>query len=54
MLSQQVYLNFEGVDSFFYVWVNGHRVGYSQVSHSTSEFDVTPIWWRVKTCWRCW
>ena len=42
MLSQQVCLNFEGVDSFFYVWVNGHRVGYSQVSHSTSEFDVTP------------
>lgn len=42
MLSQQVCLNFEGVDSFFYVGVNGHRVGYSQVSHSTSEFDVTP------------
>ncbi len=42
MLEQNVYLNFEGVDSFFYVWVNGHRVGYSQVSHSTSEFDVTP------------
>lgn len=42
MLSQTVYLNFEGVDSFFYVWVNGQRVGYSQVSHSTSEFDITP------------
>ena len=42
MLSQSVYLNFEGVDSFFYVWVNGNPVGYSQVSHSTSEFDVTP------------
>lgn len=35
------YLNFEGVDSCFYVWLNGHYVGYSQVSHSTSEFDVT-------------
>lgn len=35
------YLNFEGVDSCFYVWVNGHFVGYSQVSHCTSEFDVT-------------
>ena len=36
-----VYLNFEGVDSCFYVWLNGRYVGYSQVSHSTSEFDVT-------------
>lgn len=36
------YLNFEGVDSCFYVWLNGNFVGYSQVSHSTSEFDVTP------------
>lgn len=35
------YLNFEGVDSCFYVWMNGKYVGYSQVSHSTSEFDVT-------------
>lgn len=37
----QAYLNFEGVDSCFYLWVNGQYVGYSQVSHSTSEFDVT-------------
>lgn len=35
------YLNFEGVDSCFYVWLNGTFVGYSQVSHSTSEFDIT-------------
>lgn len=35
------YLDFEGVDSCFYVWINGAFVGYSQVSHSTSEFDVT-------------
>ncbi|MFV0401949.1 MAG: glycoside hydrolase family 2 TIM barrel-domain containing protein [Oscillospiraceae bacterium] len=34
------FLNFEGVDSCFYVWMNGEFVGYSQVSHSTSEFDV--------------
>lgn len=38
----KAYLNFEGVDSCFYVWLNGTFVGYSQVSHSTSEFDVTP------------
>lgn len=37
----RAYLNFEGVDSCFYVWLNGTYVGYSQVSHSTSEFDVT-------------
>ena len=37
----KAYLNFEGVDSCFYVWVNGTYVGYSQVSHATSEFDVT-------------
>lgn len=35
------YLVFEGVDSCFYVWLNGKYVGYSQVSHSTSEFDIT-------------
>lgn len=37
----KAFLNFEGVDSCFYVWVNGMFTGYSQVSHSTSEFDVT-------------
>ena len=35
------FLNFEGVASCFYVWLNGQFVGYSQVAHSTSEFDVT-------------
>ena len=35
------FLNFEGVDSCFYVWLNGTYIGYSQVSHSTSEFDVS-------------
>lgn len=35
------YLNFEGVDSCFYLWINGQFVGYSQVSHATSEFDIT-------------
>lgn len=37
----RAYLNFEGVDSCFYVWLNGIYVGYSQVSHATAEFDVT-------------
>ncbi len=40
-IKKKNYLNFEGVDSCFYVWVNGKFVGYSQVSHSTSEFDIS-------------
>ncbi|HCA34543.1 MAG TPA: beta-galactosidase [Lachnospiraceae bacterium] len=43
MGTDQYYLNFEGVDSCFYVWINGQFVGYSQVSHSTSEFNVTKV-----------
>ena len=39
----KAFLNFEGVDSCFYVWVNGSYVGYSQVSHMTSEFDITNL-----------
>lgn len=39
----KTFLNFEGVDSCFYVWLNGKYVGYSQVSHATSEFDVTAV-----------
>jgi beta-galactosidase len=35
------YVNFEGVDSCFYLWINGEFIGYSQVAHSTSEFDIT-------------
>ena len=35
-------LCFEGVDSCMYVYINGQFVGYSQVAHSTSEFDATP------------
>lgn len=34
-------LCFEGVDSCFYLYINGSFVGYSQVSHATAEFDVT-------------
>ena len=37
----RTHLVFEGVDSCFYVWLNGRYIGYSQVSHATSEFDVT-------------
>lgn len=39
----KAFLNFEGVDSCFYIWLNGEYVGYSQVPHATSEFDVTEV-----------
>ena len=39
---KKVTLCFEGVDSCFYLFVNGAYAGYSQVSHMTSEFDITP------------
>ncbi|MBR2406293.1 MAG: beta-galactosidase [Clostridia bacterium] len=39
--SLRCYLNFDGVDSCFAVWVNGTLVGYSQVSHAVSEWDIT-------------
>ena len=42
-MHQKPFLNFEGVDSCFYVWINGSYVGYSQVSHMTSEFDITDL-----------
>ncbi len=40
---KSVSLYFEGVDSCFYVWVNGSFVGYSQVSHMISEMDVSHL-----------
>lgn len=42
-MAGKAFLNFEGVDSCFYVWLNGSYVGYSQVPHATSEFDITEI-----------
>lgn len=35
------YIDFDGVDSCFYLFVNGSFVGYSSVSHSPAEFDIT-------------
>ena len=36
-------LVFEGADSCIYLYINGEFAGYSQVSHSTSEFDITSL-----------
>lgn len=40
---RRIFLTFEGVDSAFYVWVNGSLVGYSQDSRLPAEFDVTAL-----------
>ena len=40
---ERYYLNFEGVDNAFYLYINGTYKGYSQISHATSEFDVTDL-----------
>lgn len=40
---ERYYLNFEGVDSAFFLYVNGTKKGYSQISHATSEFDITDL-----------
>jgi len=37
-----VYINFDGVDSFFYLWINGHYVGFSKNSRNTASFNITP------------
>jgi len=38
---RDIFLLFESVDSAFYVWVNGKKVGYSQDSRLPAEFDIT-------------
>ncbi|MBQ3177327.1 MAG: DUF4981 domain-containing protein [Clostridia bacterium] len=43
MMGKEIFLNFEGVDSAFYVWVNDTFAAYSQVSHLTSEINVTGL-----------
>ncbi len=40
-VDEKYYLVFEGVDSAFYLYVNGQEVGYGQISHAMNEFDVT-------------
>ncbi|KPK74858.1 MAG: hypothetical protein AMJ79_12985 [Phycisphaerae bacterium SM23_30] len=38
---RQVFLVFDGVDSAFYLWVNGQKAGYSQGSRTPAEFNIT-------------
>ncbi|WP_100404858.1 glycoside hydrolase family 2 TIM barrel-domain containing protein [Bacillus solitudinis] len=39
---QPVYISFQGVESAFYLWINGELVGYSEDSFTPAEFDITP------------
>ncbi|MBQ8371177.1 MAG: DUF4981 domain-containing protein [Clostridia bacterium] len=43
MADKKIYLNFEGVDSAFYVWINDTFCAYSQVSHLSTEVDITAL-----------
>ena len=40
---KEVFLNFDGVSSAFNVWINGEKVGYSEDSKTTAEFNITPF-----------
>jgi beta-galactosidase len=43
MKSKPVYISFQGVESAFYVWLNGEFVGYSEDSFTPAEFELTPF-----------
>lgn len=38
---REVYINFDGVDSFFYLWINGQYVGFSKNSRNLAQFNIT-------------
>ena len=40
---RQVFIHFDGVESAFYLWINGKKVGYSQGSRTPAEFNITPF-----------
>ena len=39
---REIYINFDGVDSFFYLYINGHYIGFSKNSRNLAQFNVTP------------
>ncbi|MCQ2158814.1 MAG: DUF4981 domain-containing protein, partial [Bacteroidales bacterium] len=39
---REIYIDFNGVDSFFYLWINGKYVGFSKNSRNLAQFDITP------------
>ena len=42
LLGKSVCISFQGVERAFYVWLNGHFVGYAEDSFTPSDFDLTP------------
>ncbi|OBR67831.1 beta-galactosidase [Paenibacillus oryzae] len=42
MEGKPLYISFQGVETAFYVWLNGHFVGYGEDSFTPSEFELTP------------
>lgn len=39
---EEVYIQFDGVDSFFYLWINGQYIGFSKNSRDPASFRITP------------
>ncbi|WP_294477180.1 glycoside hydrolase family 2 TIM barrel-domain containing protein [uncultured Bacteroides sp.] len=39
---REIFISFDGVDSFFYLWINGQYVGFSKNSRNTANFNITP------------
>lgn len=42
MKEKHIYISFQGVESAFYLWLNGNFIGYSEDSFTPAEFDLTP------------
>ena len=38
---REIFIDFDGVDSFFYLWINGKYVGFSKNSRNVASFDIT-------------
>lgn len=40
--NREVFISFDGVDSFFYLWINGRYIGFSKNSRNAARFNITP------------
>jgi len=40
---KKIFISFDGVNSFFYLWINGKKIGFSKDSRTLAEFDITPF-----------
>lgn len=48
---REIFISFDGVDSFFYLWINGKYVGFSKNSRNTANFNITPYLQKARTWW---